>query len=95
MDDQYFVYILTNNIRNLYVGVTGDLVSKMEEHREGLVPGFSNRYNLTVLAYYEAVPDVWTAIERENEIKGYSRGRKEALVDSMNPEWRDLSEEWG
>ena len=93
--DHYYVYVLTNQTRNLYVGVTGDLESKMQEHRDGLVPGFSDRYNLTVLAYYEQVPDVWSAIERENEIKGWGRGRKEALVSSVNPEWRDLSEDWG
>ena len=91
MDEQYYVYILTNSTRNLYVGATGDLKSKMHEHKKGLVPGYSDRYKLKVLAYYEVAADVWTAIERENEIKSWGRGKKEALVESMNPEWRDLS----
>ena len=90
----YYVYILTNSTRILFVGVTGDMEERMEEHKNGLVPGFSNRYNLTELAYYEPAPDVWSAVEREKEIKSWGRGRKEALVESMNPGWRDLSEEW-
>ena len=93
--DHYYVYILTNSTRNLYVGTTGDMALKMQEHKNGLVPGFSQRYNMNVLAYYEKVADVWAAVERENEIKGWGRGRKEALVNLMNPEWRDLSEGWG
>ena len=92
--DHYFVYILTNSARNLYVGTTGDLALKMQEHKNGLVPGISSRYKMTVLAYYEKVPDVWSAVERENEIKEWSRVRLEALVNSMNPEWKDLSEDW-
>ena len=93
--DQYYVYILTNRSRNLYVGVSGDLERRMDEHRKKLVPGFASRYNLTTLAYYEEAADVWSAIEREKEVKGWRRNRQEALVESMNPEWRDLSLEWG
>ena len=91
----YYVYILTNSTRILYVGVTGDMEERMDEHKKDQVPGFPSRYNLTMLAYYETAQDVWSAVEREKEIKGWGRVRQEALVESMNPEWRDLSEEWG
>ena len=94
-EHQYFVYILTNGTRRLYVGVTGDLERRMYEHREKLVAGFASRYNLTWLAYYEFTSDVESAIAREKEIKGWRREKKLALVESMNPEWRDLSLEWG
>ena len=93
--DQYYVYILTNRSRNLYVGVSGDLERRMDKHRKKLVPGFASRYNLTTLAYYEEAADVWSAIEREKEVKGWRRNKQEALVESMNPEWRDLSLELG
>ncbi len=91
----YYVYIITNSTRILYVGVTGDMEERMDEHKKDLVPGFPSRYKLTALAYYEAVPDVWSAIEREKEIKSWGRNKQEALVESMNPGWKDLSLDWG
>ena len=94
-EHQYLVYILTNGTRRLYVGVTGDLERRIYEHREKLVAGFASRYNLTWLAYYEVTSNVESAITREKEIKGWRREKKLALVESMNPEWRDLSLEWG
>ena len=91
---QYFVYIMTNAARTLYVGVTNDLVRRVYEHKEKLVPGFASRYNLTWLAYYEETSDVWSAIAREKQIKGWRRSKKVELIESMNPRWTDLALEW-
>ena len=90
----YAVYIMAN-ARNtvLYVGVTNDLRRRAYEHRNGLVKGFTKRYNVNKLVYFEAGEDVSGAIQREKQIKGGSRADKEALVNSTNREWRDLYEE--
>ena len=92
--NQYYVYIMTNSTRRLYTGVTSDLQRRAYEHKNKLVPGFTKKYNLTWLVYYEMTNDVTSAISREKQIKGWLRSRKVALVESMNPEWRDLSTEW-
>jgi putative endonuclease len=78
----------------LYTGVTGDLSRRVFEHKNKLVPGFTSRYNLTRLAYYECFfyPDA--AIDREKEIKGWRRSKKIRLIESMNPHWEDLAEQW-
>ena len=86
---------MTNRSRTLYTGVTNDLERRVYEHKSGLVPGFTSRYNITVLVYYESFSDINEAIAREKQIKGWLRARKVALVESMNPEWRDLAREWG
>ena len=91
---QYYVYILTNSTRTLYVGVTNDLERRMYEHKNKLVPGFASKYNVTWLAYYEQTSDVESAIAREKEIKGWRRSKKTALVESLNPLWKDISLEW-
>lgn len=88
------MYILTNSVRTLYIGMTNNLARRINEHKQKLVPGFSKRYNLTWLAYYEETPDVRSAIEREKQIKGWRRSKKVALIESLNPEWRDLASEW-
>ena len=90
----YFVYILSNRSRTLYIGVTNDLERRVYEHKMKLVPGFTSHYNLTSLVYYESTSDVRAAIEREKEIKGWVRRKKTALIHSFNPEWKDLSEDW-
>ena len=87
-------YMLTNRIRTLYVGVTNDLERRMYEHKHKLVPGFTSKYNVTWLAYYEQTPDVASAIAREKQIKGWRRSKKVALIESSNPRWKDLSLEW-
>ena len=94
-DRYYYVYILTNTTRTLYVGVTNDLERRMYEHKNKLVPGFTSKYNVTWLAYYEQTSDVESAIAREKEIKGWRRSKKVALIESSNPRWKDLSLEWG
>jgi len=91
----YFVYIMTNRKRGvLSTGVTNDLVRRVYEHKNILVKGFSSRYNLTNLIYFEDTPDVITAIGREKRIKGWMRNKKIKLIESVNPEWKDISEEW-
>ena len=93
-DRQYYVYIMTNGVRTLYVGVTNDLARRVYEHKHKLVEGFTSRYNVTWLAYYEQTADVGSAIEREKQIKGWRRSKKVKLIESRNPRWRDLSLEW-
>ena len=87
----YFVYILANKPRGtLYVGVTNDLVRRVYEHREGAVPGFTRRYGLKQLVHFERYENPATAIQREKNIKHWSRAWKLDLVASSNPQWRDL-----
>lgn len=90
---QYYVYILTNKSGTLYIGVTNNLLRRLQEHREGLVPGFTKKYCLNHLVYYEVTPDVRSAIEREKQIKGWLRRKKITLIESANPEWKDLGED--
>jgi putative endonuclease len=94
MADLYFVYILTNAWNMvLYTGVTSDLKARVYQHPEKLLPGFTNRYNVSKLVYYEAGYAAAGAITREKQIKAGSRQKKIELVNRMNPEWRDLYEE--
>src|SRR5204863_6586524 len=89
----YCVYILTNDWNTvLYTGVTSDLKARVYQHREKLLPGFTARYNVCKLVYYEAFDDPSSAIAREKQIKAGSRQKKIDLIDGMNPEWRDLYE---
>lgn len=90
-DRQYWVYILSNARHTvLYTGVTGDLLKRIYEHRSHAIRGFTARYNVVQLVYYEACPEVESAIAREKQIKAGSRARKVALIEGMNPEWADL-----
>jgi len=87
----YFVYILTNKPRGtLYVGVTNDLVRRVYEHRKGVAPGFTKRYRLNQLVYFERYDAPELAIQREKNIKHWSRQWKLDLVNGSNPQWRDL-----
>jgi putative endonuclease len=87
----YYVYILTNDSGTLYVGVTSNLAHRLDEHRSKVIPGFSAKYRLTRLVYYEATPEVFVALEREKQIKCWRREKKIALAKTLNPEWRDLA----
>ena len=91
MPKRYCVYILTNQ-RNavLYSGVTGELRRRVYQHREKLLPGFTSRYNVSKLVYYECTEDPSSAIAREKQIKAGSRRKKINLVTGFNPQWRDL-----
>jgi putative endonuclease len=93
-EKSYFVYIMTNTSRTLYTGVTNDLQRRVYEHKHKLVPGFTSRYNITELVYFEETKDVHAAIEREKEIKGWRRAKKSQLIASANPKWTDLSAKW-
>ena len=94
MTKQYYVYIMTNRIRTLYIGMTSDLERRVYEHKHGLLPGFTSKYKMTQLVYYEVGDDVRATIAREKQLKGWLRAKKIALIESMNPEWDDLSAAW-
>ena len=85
---------MTNRSRTLYTGVTNNLERRVYEHKQKLIPGFTQKYNITMLAYYEETPDVRVAIAREKQIKGWLRSKKIALIETLNPIWEDLSAEW-
>ena len=94
-EHRYSVYILTNwNDRVMYVGMTNDLERRLYEHKNKLVKGFTEKYNIHKLVYFEETQDVYAAITREKEIKKWRREKKNTLVNKTNPEWKDLSEEW-
>jgi putative endonuclease len=90
----YYVYIMTNKSRTLYTGMTNDLFRRVTEHKEKKISGFTSRYNINQLVYYEEYPDPLSAIEREKQIKGWLRSKKIALIEEINPNWHDLSLEW-
>jgi putative endonuclease len=89
-----YVYIMTNRSYTLYTGVTNDLERRVHEHKMKLVGGFTARYNITKLVYFETTGDIESAIAREKQIKGWLRRKKVDLIESVNPEWRDLSLDW-
>ncbi len=90
----YAVYILASKSRTLYIGVTNDLMRRLYEHKHKLVQGFTSKYNIHRLVYFEQTEDVNAAIEREKVLKGWLRSRKIELIESMNPTWEDLSIGW-
>lgn len=95
MEKNYYVYIVTNKRKTvLYTGVTNDLVRRILEHKEKKIKGFSKRYNTDILVYFEHSNYIDGAIMREKQIKAGSRKAKEDLINSLNPEWQDLSKEF-
>ncbi|MGO8823593.1 MAG: GIY-YIG nuclease family protein [Desulfomonilaceae bacterium] len=95
VERKYYVYILTNwNNRVLYIGVTSDLTKRLNEHKNKVVNGFTEKYNVSKLVYFQETTDVLAAITREKEIKKWRRQKKDYLVSSMNPDWKDLSDTW-
>ena len=94
MNAQYFVYIMTNKWNTvLYTGVTNNLIRRVYEHKEKIIGGFTKRYNVTKLVYYEVFEDIENAILREKQIKDVSRQKKIELINDMNNEWRELYKE--
>jgi putative endonuclease len=91
---QCYVYIMCNRSRTIYTGVTNNLQRRVYEHKNQLIPGFTSRYRIDRLVYYEVTADIESAIVREKQIKGWLRSKKTALIESTNPEWLDLSEGW-
>ena len=94
MTRQYYVYIMTNRSRTLYVGVTNDLERRVHEHKSGLVEAFTKRYKINRLVYFAETSNIEGAITREKEIKKWRRSKKIDLVEAANPVWKDLSEGW-
>jgi putative endonuclease len=90
----YYVYIMTNESGTLYTGVTNNLERRVSEHKQTLIHGFTKKYNITRIVYYETFPDIRSAIEREKQIKSWRRRKKLDLIVSMNLRWRDLADEW-
>ncbi len=91
----FYVYLLANEARMLYVGVTNNLERRLSEHKHKLIPGYPRRYNLDRLLYYEEYTYVVDAIAREKQLKGWLRRRKVELIEAENPDWLDLSADWG
>ncbi len=90
----YYVYILAGVSGTLYTGMTNDLVRRVAEHRSKRLPGFTRRYNVTRLVCFEETSEIESAIAREKQIKAWRRSKKVALIESVNPTWRDLAADW-
>jgi putative endonuclease len=88
---KYYVYIMTNKHNNvLYIGVTNDLIRRVYEHKNGLVAGFSKKYNCYKLVWFQETDDIYSAISVEKRMKKWKREYKENVISEMNPEWKDL-----
>ena len=90
----YYVYIMASRTRVLYTGVTNNLARRVNEHKQGLNTGFTSRYRVSRLVYFEEFADIGDAIAREKEIKGWRRTRKTRLIEQRNPTWEDLATDW-
>lgn len=90
----YYVYIMSSKTGTLYIGMTNDIKKRVYQHKNHLIPGFTNKYNIDRLLYVERVSDPISAISREKQIKKWRREKKVAIIDSMNPDWKDLSDGW-
>jgi len=91
----YYVYILSTwNNKVLYTGVTNNLERRLYEHKNGLMEGFTKKYHVHKLVYFDTSPDINAAIVREKQIKGWTRAKKVMLIEERNPNWIDLSENW-
>ena len=96
MDDyQYYIYIMASLSGVLYIGVTNDLERRVYEHKSGINKGFTKKYRIKRLIYYEEYSNIEEAIEREKQLKNWRRNKKTNLIAKMNPLWKDLSNEWG
>ena len=94
MNHNYYIYILTNKKYGiLYIGVTSNLERRLQEHHSKIIKGFTSKYNLDKLVYYEHYNDVNESIVREKQLKGWKRDKKIELIDNINSDWKDLSEE--
>ena len=93
-EGNYFAYIMTSRSRTIYIGVTGDLLKRVFEHKWKEHDGFTERYNCDRLVWFESYQDVTKAIAREKQLKGWRREKKTALIEKTNPAWVDLSKDW-
>src|SRR5262252_6746073 len=92
---RFWMYIMSSHTGTLYIGVTGELYARVFQHKAGKVEGFSATYKCVRLVYYESFDDVRKAIAREKQLKRWRREKKIALIEKMNPRWRDLADHWG
>ncbi len=91
---QYYIYILSNYSNStIYIGVTNNLVKRLYQHQNKLIDGFTSKYNINKLVYYEIYQNIDYAINREKQLKGWSRAKKNALIETLNPTWKDLGKE--
>jgi putative endonuclease len=95
MDYQFWVYIMGSNSGTLYVGFTNNITSRVAQHKSGEFEGFASKYGCNRLLYHEKYDNVFRAIAREKQLKGWRRSKKIVLIESMNPRWQDLAESWG
>jgi putative endonuclease len=94
-EHDYAVYIMSSRTGVLYIGITNDLQSRVSDHKTGAIAVFKKKYKCHRLVYYEKFQYVRTAIAREKQLKGWTRAKKIALIESVNPRWKDLAEHWG
>jgi putative endonuclease len=94
-DHQYFVYIVSSRSGTLYIGMTNSIYRRVLQHKRGEIEGFASKYACNRLVYYEGFDDVHKAIGREKQLKGWTRAKKIVLIESKNPRWEDLAEQWG
>jgi putative endonuclease len=94
-EHEYFVYIMSSGSGTLYIGVTNSIYVRALQHKHGEIEGFSSKHGCNRLVYYESFEDVHKAIGREKQLKGWTRTKKIALIESKNPRWEDLAEKWG
>jgi putative endonuclease len=94
-DHEYFVYIMCSGSGTLYIGMSNSIYRRVLQHKRGETEGFSSKYCCDRLMYYESFDDVYKAIGREKQLKGWRRAKKTALIESKNPRWQDMAEKWG
>ena len=92
---RYYVYIMASRSLTFYTGVTGNIFERALQHKSGTVEGFTKRYNINRLVYFEVFEHIGNAIAREKQIKAWTRAKRVALVRSTNPTWMDLADDWG
>ncbi len=92
---EFWVYIMASNTGTLYIGMTGDIYTRIMQHKNKSIEGFSSKYDCHRLVWYESWDDPRTAVNREKELKGWVRRKKIELIESKNPRWADLAETWG
>ena len=93
--NRYYVYIMASRSLNLYTGVTNSIYQRALQHKSGEIEGFTKKYNINRLVYYEMFEHIGNAIAREKQVKAWTRAKRLALIKSMNPTWQDLAEDWG
>jgi len=92
--NRYYVCIMTNNSGTLYVGMTNNIKKRVYEHKNKLIDGFTKKYNISRLLYFETFGNSYSAIAREKTIKGWLRKKKIELLSQTNPHWKDISQDW-